>query len=40
MQFCAQQQNSVSSNIDETEKWWSKLDFKVECTVITVRFLM
>lgn len=40
MQFCAQQQNSVFSNINETEKWWCKLDFKVECTVITVHYLL
>ena len=34
LQYWTQRQNSVSSDINETERWWCKLDFKIECTVI------
>lgn len=40
MHYYAQKQKSVFSNINETEKWVYKLDFKIECNYMCISYYM
>lgn len=40
MQYYAQKQKTVFSNINETENWWCKLDFKIECNYMCTSYYM
>lgn len=39
MQYYAQKQ-TFFPNINETEKWWCKLDFKIECNYMCTSYYM